>query len=83
MSTRDRSVHGLRPQAVGVDVHGTLVERWLVFRTPGDVSGAKTAGFSAAWVKPKPDAVSHPWGVEPNLVVAPLEELAGQLATAA
>jgi len=52
---------------------------WLVSGNPWDVIGAKSAGLKAAWIKRKPDAVFDPWGIEPDVVAADLEELAGKL----
>lgn len=52
---------------------------WLVSSNPFDVIGAKSAGLKAAWIKRKPDAVFDPWGIEPDVVAADLEELAGKL----
>lgn len=52
---------------------------WLVSGNPWDVIGAKSCGMRAVWVKRKPDAVFDPWGIEPDLVVSDLEELAGRL----
>ncbi len=51
---------------------------WLVSSNPWDVIGAKAAGLSAAWVKRMPDAVFDPWGIQPDLVVHDLNELAVQ-----
>jgi len=52
---------------------------WLVSSNPFDVIGAKTAGLRAAWVK-RNRIVFDPWGVEPDLVLASLEQLAPLLA---
>jgi 2-haloacid dehalogenase len=49
---------------------------WLVSSNPFDVIGAKSAGLRAAWVKRDPNAVFDPWGVEPDLVVSGLDQLA-------
>jgi 2-haloacid dehalogenase len=54
-------------------------ETWLVSSNGWDVIGAKSAGLRAAWVRRNPDAVFDPWGIEPNLVVENLEQLAGRL----
>lgn len=51
-------------------------ETWLVSSNAWDVIGAKAAGLRAAWVKRQPDAVFDPWGVEPDVVVGGLDELA-------
>ncbi len=54
-------------------------EVWLVSSNPFDVIGAKSAGLRAAWIKRRPDATFDPWGIEPDLVVGDLEELAAEL----
>jgi len=54
-------------------------ETWLVSSNAWDVIGAKSAGLRAAWVRRRPDAVFDPWGIEPDLVVENLEQLAGRL----
>ena len=54
-------------------------EMWLVSSNGWDVIGAKSAGLRAAWVRRNPDAVFDPWGIEPDLVVENLEQLAGRL----
>jgi 2-haloacid dehalogenase len=54
-------------------------ETWLVSSNAWDVLGAKAAGLRAAWVRRSPTAVMDPWGVEPDLVVADLRELAAKI----
>ena len=54
-------------------------ETWLVSSNAWDVIGAKSAGLRAAWVKRNPGTIYDPWGVEPDLVVEDLEQLAGRL----
>ncbi|TCJ16467.1 haloacid dehalogenase type II [Rubrobacter taiwanensis] len=54
-------------------------EVWLVSSNPFDVIGAKSAGLKAAWVKRRPDAVFDPWGIEPDVTVNNLEELAERI----
>jgi 2-haloacid dehalogenase len=49
---------------------------WMVSSNPFDVIGAKTAGLRTAWVKRDPKAVFDPWGVEPDLVLSGLDQLA-------
>jgi 2-haloacid dehalogenase len=49
---------------------------WLVSSNPWDVIGAKAAGLRAAWVRRAHGAVFDPWGIEPDLTVADLAELA-------
>lgn len=54
-------------------------ETWLVSSNAWDVIGAKSAGLRAAWVKRTPEAIYDPWGIEPDLVVEDLGQLAGRL----
>ena len=52
---------------------------WLVSSNPFDVIGAKTAGLRAAWIKREATALFDPWGVEPDLVLSSLDQLAVSL----
>lgn len=54
-------------------------ETWLVSSNAWDVIGAKSAGLRAAWIRRKPETIYDPWGIEPDLVVEDLEQLAGRL----
>ena len=54
-------------------------EVWLVSSNPFDVIGAKSAGLRAAWVRRSPDVVYDPWGIEPDVVIEDLEQLAAEL----
>jgi 2-haloacid dehalogenase len=54
-------------------------ETWLVSGNPWDAIGAKSAGLKAAWVKRNPDQVFDPWGIEPDIVVKDLLDLAQQI----
>ncbi len=54
-------------------------ETWLVSSNAWDVIGAKSAGLRAAWVRRNPETVYDPWGIEPDLVVENLEQLAERL----
>jgi 2-haloacid dehalogenase len=49
---------------------------WLVSSNPFDIIGAKTVGLRTAWIKRDPKAVFDPWGVEPDLVVPGIDQLA-------
>ena len=51
-------------------------ELWLVSSNPFDIIGAKTAGLQTAWVRRDPNIVFDPWGIEPDLVVSSLDQLA-------
>src|SRR5260370_25313053 len=57
----------------------TKTRTWVVSAHPLDVLGPKAAGLRAAWVKRRDDAVFDPCGVEPELVIATLGELADTL----
>ena len=54
-------------------------ETWLVSSNAWDVIGAKSAGLRAAWVRRNPETVYDPWGIEPDLMVENLEQLAERL----
>ncbi len=71
----DPEVYRFLAQRVGRPPEDT----WLVSSNPWDVIGAKSAGLRAAWVKRSPDVVFDPWGIEPDLVITTLEELATRL----
>ena len=49
---------------------------WLVSSNPFDIIGAQSAGLRTAWVRRDPSAVFDPWGVESDLVVSGLDQLA-------
>lgn len=49
---------------------------WLVSSNPFDVIGAKTAGLRTAWITRDPRTVFDPWGIEPDLVMSGLDQLA-------
>jgi 2-haloacid dehalogenase len=51
-------------------------DNWLISSNPFDIIGAKAAGLKAAWIKRSPSAVFDPWGIEPDLVVTDLNDLA-------
>lgn len=55
-------------------------EAWLVSGNPFDVIGAMSAGMRGTWVKRSPEAVFDPWGIEPDLTVTSVGELADRLA---
>lgn len=68
----DPAVYAHAVQRLGRAANAT----WLVSSNPFDIIGAKTAGLRAAWIKRDPNAVFDPWGVEPDLVLSGLDELA-------
>jgi len=49
---------------------------WLISSNAWDVMGAKSAGLSAAWIQRSDSAVFDPWGIEPDLIVQNLQQLA-------
>ncbi|SDL19036.1 2-haloacid dehalogenase [Modicisalibacter muralis] len=51
-------------------------DTWLISSNPFDVIGAKHAGLHAAWVRRSAEAPFDPWGGEPDVTVADLDELA-------
>ena len=55
---------------------------WLVSSNPFDIIGAKNAGLRAAWIKREPTAVFDPWGIEPDLVLSGVDQLAPLLTSA-
>ncbi len=62
---------------------GTAMEdTWLVSSNPFDVIGAKAAGLRTVWVRRNPRAMLDPWAIEPDLIVADLVELSGQIGEA-
>ncbi len=56
-------------------------DAWLISGNPFDVIGARSAGMHAAWVRRDPAAVFDPWGIEPDMTVGDLRELAQRLTT--
>lgn len=60
-------------------VNRPLNETWLISSNTWDVIGAKAAGSKAAWIRRRVDAMFDPWGIEPDLVLRDLVELAGRI----
>ncbi len=54
-------------------------ETWLISSNPFDVIGAKSAGLKSAWVQRNPNVQFDPWGIEPDLIVGDLKQLAERL----
>ncbi|MEW8022314.1 MAG: haloacid dehalogenase type II [Candidatus Thiodiazotropha sp.] len=54
-------------------------QSWLVSSNPFDVIGAISSGMNAAWVRRSGGIIFDPWGIEPNLTVEDLRDLAEQL----
>lgn len=52
---------------------------WLISSNAWDVMGAKSAGLSAAWIQRSDSAVFDPWGIEPDLIVQNLQQLAEKI----
>lgn len=74
----DPAVYAYLARRVGRAVEST----WLVSGNPFDVIGAKAAGLNAAWVRRNPAAAFDPWGIEPDIVVENLYDLAAQIMAA-
>lgn len=55
---------------------------WLISSNPFDVIGAANTGFRSAWIQRSSAAHYDPWGIEPNLVLSSLSELADKIKTA-
>lgn len=53
---------------------------WLVSGNAWDVIGARAAKLDTAWIRRSEAQVFDPWGIEPTLIVASLNELADRLA---
>ncbi|MEZ4522774.1 MAG: haloacid dehalogenase type II [Thermomicrobiales bacterium] len=51
-------------------------ETWLVSSNYWDVIGARQAGLHAAWLRRDPASLPDPWGIEPDVVIGTIEELA-------
>jgi len=49
---------------------------WLVSSNPFDIIGAKSAGLRTAWVKRDPKAAFDPWGIDPDVTLSDLSQLA-------
>ncbi|CAN5493965.1 hypothetical protein BH10CHL1_BH10CHL1_28950 [soil metagenome] len=60
-------------------VNRPLSETWLVSSNAWDVIGAKAVGLKAAWLKRSSERVFDPWGIEPDLIVQDLVELAAHI----
>jgi 2-haloacid dehalogenase len=60
----------------------TASATWLVSSNPFDIIGAKAAGLRTAWVKRDPKAIYDPWGIEPDLLLSNLDQLAPLLRSA-
>lgn len=52
---------------------------WLVSSNPFDIIGAKTARLRTAWIRRDPRTIFDPWGIEPDLVVSGLDQLASSM----
>ena len=62
-------------QRTGAEADST----WLVSGNPFDLLGAAACGFSTAWVRRNPGVPFDPWGSEPNVTIATLDELVDAL----
>ncbi len=52
---------------------------WLVSSNPFDIIGAKIAGLRTAWIRRDPRTVFDPWGIEPDLLLSGLDQLASSM----
>ena len=55
-------------------------DSWLVSSNYWDVIGARQAGLHAAWLRRDPAMIPDPWGIEPDIVIATISELADYFA---
>jgi len=56
---------------------GSSAEKsWLISSNPFDVTGARSIGMQAIWVKRSTDAVFDPWEFRPTAIVSSLQEIA-------
>jgi 2-haloacid dehalogenase len=58
----------------------TAGDTWLVSSNPFDIIGAKAAGLRTAWIRRDAKVIFDPWGIEPDLVLSDLDQLAPSLA---
>jgi 2-haloacid dehalogenase len=68
----DPAIYSHAVQRLGQTANAT----WLVSSNPFDIIGAKTAGLRTAWIKRDAAALFDPWGVEPDVVLSSLDQLA-------
>ena len=57
----------------------TGANTWLISSNPFDVIGALSAGMLAAWVRRSDTAIFDPWGIEPTITVARIDQLSGAI----
>ncbi|WP_027921793.1 haloacid dehalogenase type II [Pseudomonas sp. URMO17WK12:I12] len=55
---------------------------WLVSSNPFDVIGAANYGLRTVWLNRDPTVIFDPWGVEPDLVVRGLDDIASKIQSA-
>ena len=55
---------------------------WLVSSNPFDVIGAANYGLRTAWLRRDPTVIFDPWGVEPDLVLQGLDDIASKIQSA-
>jgi 2-haloacid dehalogenase len=56
-------------------------QTWLISGNPFDVTGALSAGMRAAWVRRDARSVFDPWELQPDLIVASLDQLVDGIAS--
>lgn len=55
---------------------------WLVSSNPFDVIGAAHYGLRTVWLRRDPTTIFDPWGVEPDLVLLGLDDIASKIQAA-
>lgn len=55
---------------------------WLVSSNPFDVIGAANYGLRTVWLHRDPTVIFDPWGVEPDLVLQGLDDIASKIQSA-
>lgn len=56
---------------------GSTVEKsWLISSNPFDVTGARSVGMQAIWVRRSTDAIFDPWEYHPTAIASSLQEIA-------
>jgi 2-haloacid dehalogenase len=68
----DPAIYAHAARRVGQSVNNL----WLVSSNPFDIIGAKIAGLRTAWIRRDPRTVFDPWGIEPDLVMSGLDQIA-------
>ena len=59
--------------------HSHRQHTWLISGNPFDITGARHAGWHAAWIQRDPALPFDPWEQQPDLILPGLDALAGNL----